>query len=751
MTKPNSHYLADTPVSSIEEDEFGRADFARNLAKSIMGVPAEGGFVFALNAPWGSGKTSTLNMVQDALQKDAKVSDGKEEFIIVNFNPWWFSGGDSLAYDFFGQFSDAMKQEGIKNPNRSVEMSRIADGLDAFGALFGPIASMVVEPHVAVTAATGGAIAKYLARVVKRMSSDSVKDIHGIRKNIRNLLGNLSDLRVLVVMDDLDRIQPNEMREMFRLIKGVADFPNTIYLLPFDREVVIDAIADKSGNAKNERNNAEKYLGKIIQMSLDLPPVNSILLHDLFYKKVKCILEPIQPDQWDEHYWRALFREVSGFIQTPRDMKRLLNSVGATYPMVQGEVNPMDFVAIQGIRTFTPSIYDAVAKNRQLFVKIPNENIEEVLLSDDVKKKALNQQATMFCEDFFALSPKERGKIAKRVLAGIFPFWNDQFSPPEGQLPPILQEFPNFIPASASIVPGGSPRQGKLARHPDIFNRYFDLSLSLGDISESDIRQMIDSARDPEKFADILMALAKEQVPGADFSRLQLFLKHLWECCHHKDILLFVDGILWAFLLVGDRPEVVGKSTLFVNYNMQDIAYQLLQGTPNEERRFLICMYAFQKSKAVMEMWKWMFMFRDDFRRHSEGSIPHTLISQEHCKMLEEIAIKKLEELAKKGDVWNWRHPLWLLHRLDQEVSNEARRNLVSKAISTPEGFVNFCTLIRDHGVIKDFEILADMNHRDVVNRAEGILRMEPTLDKTQQEILRQLAHQLKNLMSRDK
>ena len=731
--------FSDSPILSRKEDEFGRADFANNLAKSIANVPAEDGFVFALNAPWGSGKTSTLKMVQEALQKDAIVDDSKQ-FITIEFNPWWFSGGDALIQDFFRQFRGGLIGQG-KDDGTQQKLRHIAGKIRTFASVLTPFPVFGEWAKLAGDMAGG----------MEQLFADPAESIHEIREDIHASLRKMPDLRVLVIMDDLDRIQPNEMREMFRLIKGVADFPNTIYLLPFDRDAVINAIANKSGDAKHEQNNAEKYLGKIIQMPLDLPPVNSILLHDLFYKEVKRILEPIQPDQWDENYWRALFYEMSGFIQTPRDMKRLLNSVGATYPMVQGEVNPMDFVAIQGIRTFTPSVYDAVAKNKQFFVKMLNENIEEAMLPEDEKKKALKKQAAMFCEDVFALSPQEKGKIAQRVLAGIFPFWNDQFSPPDGQLPPILHDFLNFIPASANIVPGGNPRQGKLARHPDIFNRYFDLSLSLGDISASDIRQMITSAQDPEKFAGILMTLAKEKVPGAYFSRLQIFLKHLWECRHHKDILLFVHGILPAFLLVGDKPEIVGNPTFFTNYRMQDIAYQLLQGIPNEEDRFSICRDAFQKSKAVMEMWGWMFMFDSDIRHHSEGRIPHALINEEHCKMLKEIAVKKLQELAKKGDVWNWRNSLWLLYRLDQQVSQEARRNCVQQAISTPEGFVNFCLQISVDAQIKDLVYLADMNHQELINRVEDILRSEPTLDKTQKETLRQLVRWLKKLMPRDK
>ena len=418
MTKPNSHYLADTPVSSIEEDEFGRADFAKNLAKSIVGVPAEGGFVFALNAPWGSGKTSTLNMVQEALQKDAKVSDGKEEFIIVNFNPWWFSGGDTLIQDFFRQFRGALIDQS-KGSQIEDKLRRIAGKIRTFSSVLTPFP--VFGEWAKLTGDMAGGI--------ERLFADPAESIGNIRQDIHDSLRKLPDLRMLVIMDDLDRIQPNEMREMFRLIKGVADFPNTIYLLPFDREVVIDAIADKSGNAKNERNNAEKYLGKIIQMSLDLPPVNSVLLHDLFYKKVKCILEPIQPDQWDENYWWILLQEMSRFIQTPRDMKRLLNGVGATYPMVRGKANPMDFVAIQGIRIFTPYIYDEVAKRKRLFVEMPNESTTEEI-SPKTKKEMLVKDSTTFCKEIFLEPSKERGIIAERVLARVFPFWNDRFRQP---------------------------------------------------------------------------------------------------------------------------------------------------------------------------------------------------------------------------------------------------------------------------------------------------------------------------------
>ena len=745
MTKPNSPYLADTPVSSIEEDEFGRADFARNLAKSIVGVPAEGGFVFALNASWGSGKTSTLNMVQEALQKDAKVGDGKEEFIIVNFNPWWFSGGDTLIQDFFRQFRGALIEQS-KGSQIEDKLKRIAGKIRTFSSVLTPFP--VFGEWAKLTGDMAGGI--------ERLFADPAESIGDIRQDIHDSLRKLPDLRMLVIMDDLDRIQPNEMREMFRLIKGVADFPNTIYLLPFDREVVIDAIADKSSNAKNERNNAEKYLGKIIQMPLDLPPVNSVLLHDLFYKKVKCILEPIQLDQWDENYWWILLQEMSRFIQTPRDMKRLLNGVGATYPMVRGKANPMDFVAIQGIRIFTPYIYDEVAKHKRLFVEMPNESITEAI-SPKTKKEMLVKDSTTFCEEVFLQPSKERGIIAERVLARVFPFWNDRFRQPnpldkvhDGANPPQI-DHPMGRGYLPNIRPDRNPREGNLAMHPDVFDRHFSLSLSLGDFSNSDMMEIITMASNPLALADRLLALAEEDVPGAGMSRLHIFLKNLYESYDNKHVTQNIPGIVCAFLLIGDNPKIMEKWATFMSYDcsnhMRRTTQMLLESILDDVRRFKICKDAYQNGQAVMSMWNWIdHTFRASLSSHKDGRRDRPVLGQESCDALEKIAADKLRALAQKGNVWDWPNPFRMLCLLDEKVGVEERRDCVRKATSTPEDFADFAAEWLETHSLDRWEELVELSRDEIVNRARKSLKENPQLSDKRQEVLRNLIDQIENL-----
>ena len=738
MTKPKSSFDADTPISSVGDDKFGRADFARNVAKSIVGVPAQDGFVFGLNASWGSGKTSTLNMIQEALREDAQVSDGKE-FVIVNFNPWWFSGGDSLAYGFLGQLGDAMKKKGIENPDRWGKLSSIAERIDALGGIIQAAAAtgVVAEPHMAMTVAAQRLMSKCV-NFFKRKASSSVKDIHGIRENIRDLLGGMSDLRVLVVMDDLDRIQPNEMREMFRLVKGVADFPNTIYLLSFDREVVVDALTDK-GADRNGRDNAEKYLEKIIQMSLDLPLIEKTRLLEYFDIRLAEMFPPRMTDEWDISYWDfgILYDAASHFINTPRDVNRWINNVGGTYSTVQGEVNPMDFVAIQGLRTFAHGVYRGIGSNKPLFVETPWESKIEVLMRIDkeqeeqqFKKKAESLRAD------FQKTANGLGEHAEKVVSAIFPLWKSRFSERD--------DFTGLQPSLMDVTQEEA-FQRKMAKHPKIFGRYFSLSLSAGDFSSSEMMQRISLATtNPAKFCDMLLTLAKEEVPGVGYERLRVFLGYLREIGNTKEVMDHAFGIISAFLAIGDKPEVMSKSLDFTDFEivsnvMRGVAQALLENIPDENMRFDICRKAYEDSDAVKTMWEWIYIFRMLGRR------PRPVLRQEHCNALEKIAADKLRALAKNGNVWDWPNPFWMLCKLGEEVGVEERRNCVREAIATPEGFADFAAEWLEIYLPEEWENLVELSSEDIVNKAREILNKFPKLDDTRQEMLRRLIDKIEN------
>lgn len=92
----------DNPVSSRTEDRLGRAQFADRITAMLRGAPADRGLVVGLMGPWGSGKTSVLNMVREGLQRSP-------ERTVLAFNPWMFSGSEQLVRAFFEQVSAQLR------------------------------------------------------------------------------------------------------------------------------------------------------------------------------------------------------------------------------------------------------------------------------------------------------------------------------------------------------------------------------------------------------------------------------------------------------------------------------------------------------------------------------------------------------------------------------------------------------------------------------------------------------------------
>jgi len=107
---------------------------------------------------------------------------------------------------------------------------------------------------------------------------------------------------------------------------------------------------------------------------------------------------------------------IEPFINTPRDIIRLINTLSVTYPPVKGEVNPVDFIAIETIRVFCPIIYDLIRKNETMFIT-----------ATDVNQRIFNglpsaiEAYKKFHEEALLMVPKNDTGQIKSILSYIFP------------------------------------------------------------------------------------------------------------------------------------------------------------------------------------------------------------------------------------------------------------------------------------------------------------------------------------------
>jgi predicted KAP-like P-loop ATPase len=227
----------DKPISTPSDDRYGIDPFAKSLAASIEKMAAPEGTVIALNGPWGSGKSSAVNLVLHHL-KESK----SEEIAVVNFACWWFRGEEELALAFFRELYaglGASLGERFKNL-----LPKIGARLLRAGAMVGPAIDLAGAPGA-------GAIASgtmnWLSSLIQQ--DDTVEKLHS---ELSKALAEQKK-RFLIVIDDIDRLAPDEALLIFRLVKSVGRLPkDAAGKLTGDKELQSEGKLDKAKGAAHD-------------------------------------------------------------------------------------------------------------------------------------------------------------------------------------------------------------------------------------------------------------------------------------------------------------------------------------------------------------------------------------------------------------------------------------------------------------------------------------------------------------------
>ena len=337
----------DQPIVSAEFDYLGRKEFASRLAKQLVEYEDDQCLVVAFYAPWGAGKSSLLNLLSNELVR--KPDGGAPSPILIKFNPWNFSGLPSLISMFFRELETII---GSSEPKLAKNLRK------SFQALSFVLAAGELSP---VGGASFGAASRLLKRGSHALQRKS-ESLEAIKKRINDVLRQI-DRRIFVLIDDVDRLDQESMRYMFRLIRLNADFDSVTYVLAFDRNVVESVLRMEQGVSGHE------YLEKIVQVGFDIPPAEPSKLKQIFLQKTQS-LGLFSPSDADNSI-RWINLEAVGFyqlIRTPRDVVRYANGLIVNGGIVKDEVNPVDFAALEAIRTFAPDLYAFIRGNRDIVV-----------------------------------------------------------------------------------------------------------------------------------------------------------------------------------------------------------------------------------------------------------------------------------------------------------------------------------------------------------------------------------------------
>jgi len=318
----------------LKKDPFGHVAFAKHIADGILNQSPEDGLVLGIYGPWGSGKSTTLDAIEQFLNK----SKNSANVLKVHFRPWIFEGSDSLTLRFFQAFGSTI------GANKGKVFAEVTEKLGRLAEILSPYTNFTVPSINKITE-------------LFKKNGDERKE---------QLVDALCDLGVPIVVfiDDIDRLTNQEIRDLFRLIKSVADFPNTTYVLAFDHAMVAKAL-DESGT------DGAAFIEKIVQVPFELPMPGGEPLIQMLTGEIDQLIKGIPEGRWDQEHWHRIF-QFGGriFFNTPRDVIRFINTLKLTFPAVQDNVDPVDFIGIEMLRVFRPEVYDSVRRNQDKLTRV---------------------------------------------------------------------------------------------------------------------------------------------------------------------------------------------------------------------------------------------------------------------------------------------------------------------------------------------------------------------------------------------
>jgi hypothetical protein len=342
-----SAFHGDRPIRSACDDRFELASLAERIADAVTNQAGDRGFVLGIEGAWGSGKSSLLKLTIEELLKRPP-----HEVAVVDFKPWLVGDRDQLLTALFEDLIKALAAlkaaGGDATDKTSLAAGDAAEKARRFARHLVPLSRIIeVSGHVIPGAALAGeAMGKLAGAIAERGEGPTLAEQkEELSRSIRKL-----NCRIVVAIDDVDRLEPKEVSELLRLVRSVADFPSVSYVLCYDARSLAQAVEQATG-VKSGRS----YLEKIIQTEVAVPKPKAFALRRWFLSEFREFVAVDQDRSPDLEY---VISETGGrSFDTPRTVVRILDSLRLLWPGLRGRVDVPDLVWLRTIAVASPNLY----------------------------------------------------------------------------------------------------------------------------------------------------------------------------------------------------------------------------------------------------------------------------------------------------------------------------------------------------------------------------------------------------------
>lgn len=654
--------LTDHPINESEKDLLKRKPLAYKIAEIVKEYDGNDSFVIGIEGEWGSGKTSFVNMSKEVLSES-------DDVILIDFNPWNFANQDEIIKDFFLHLSNKLESKGIKVGRQIWNYSKKLLSL-------GLSITSLLESKTSISSKIKG----FLNRDKPQKSLDEE------RLSLNKDLGKIKK-KIIIVIDDIDRLDEKETKLVMKLVKLTANFPNTIFLLCYDREKTASKISSIPGEG-------DEYLKKIVQVTFTIPKITDEGLQNILFSNLEEVIKKIysvervdlkgdDKKRWDSLIYDGLLKP----FKTIRDINRYTTSLALNWSIIgKDEVNIIDFMAIELIRVFTPSLYSDIVSNKSLFV----DGVGELMSSYNLAGKKVKEEKF---EEIINKLPKEMRDIMRKVCQELFPRlkggyqgsdWTDVW----------LKE--------------------KRMCTKDRFDFYSQLTIPNGQLSQIDVRSFLEAniqtKEGQEYLSNMLIKLSEEGKLRKMLVEISLRMQDL-----NKEKAFLIIYIFWTL----DFKIKDQKTSAFDFNSVEDqirrLSFNFIKSIKTDEekigfiKRLAIHDNIYQLSRLSIDILKNKFVLS---------------IKEETAKEIIDISIKKIYEAIDKDSLKNESRFLYLVYFLKQNDPQNADNKIkdyVKKLISTQQGLILFIKsfVSRVYSSSGDYNTLNRNNIREMYDDIE--------------------------------
>ena len=681
------HLFSDKPIERPDDDDFGFSPFAEALAQSMIKNDGSEGTVMAIHGPWGSGKSSVINLVKHYLEEKIKSPNSFEfpkrapnwlkslapkrrsrqsngntinvsnvSLEILDFKCWWFRGEEALMIEFFHQLYRALDKSGLKAKEavrrlglmtlRGLAIPSLATGMPIIGKMISDVLSKRIQEKETV-----------------EMLYDEIS---------KALLK--SEKRYLMIIDDIDRLSPDEALLIFRLVKSVGQLPKITYLLAYDRDLAEKIVSERYPSE------GRRYLEKIVQAPFEIPyPLRTNLLQ-FFWDFIKELWKDLK--ELDSERLNNLFDAViAPEIQSPRDSIRIVNVLKVSWPAVAGEVEPTDFLALETLRVKQPRLHAILKANKDRLIGI-DIGVDADHVGEDRRLRASRYEGIFLGE--FQNGKREE---VKKALPLLFP-----------RLGSVWGNRENYGQPSLFDLQENWERQRRVCS-PKYFDTYFRFSLSPEALSITEIRSIIENSGNENYVKQAILeanSIDESNENGNNSERLLDGLKPHVKTIPIEHALAFLSGLFSAYNIIDEKLDQ-SKNLIWIDnsYRICSLLEKLLLDRTTLNKRSAIISQTIRRASLrltaiVARQEYWNYCPPHHLQDRSPKPPEKFLMTKPDMEDLRQIFLTKVRAVAEDNSLLKKRNfyvilaiweqlsdssqsdemKLWCLEKLDENDAN---------------------------------------------------------------------------------